>query len=227
MVPKDSKRGFLENLFAVRTRQPFGKYPKDEDPRLDEPSAALRAAVRRYRLGLPGHGASPRRTALEGEGGTAALSYEAVAVHRRSYVRSGLGGSDALMLTQFTITEADADLPDLLGGCLVGSGVLTSMLGGLELIWHADLMRSMEDQAAIWSVSRIAEIEGDHIVEHIVIPARGTDGQLTLKGWYCRSGGTLRRNPLWSEVVRTTRMLRSRRISPGLPAPATGSATLT
>lgn len=117
-------------------------------------------------------------------------------------------------------------LSRLLGKAADGWCVLDFDLHGMELAWHNDLMRALEDRAAIWSVSRIVQPPDDVILEHIAMPCRTDDGRLIFIGWYHRIGGSLAGDPIWSEVVSVGRRRRSQRISGILPeSPLAGPAS--
>jgi hypothetical protein len=104
-----------------------------------------------------------------------------------------------------------------LGAPIEGRTVLDFDLGGLELAWHSDLMRVLEERTAMWSVLRVAHPSGDLMLEHIVMPWRTADGQLALVGWYHRAGGSFAGDPDWSNVTDIARERRRQRISGFLP----------
>ncbi len=177
---------------------------------LTEPSAEIRSAVRRYRLGLP---ELPYRKSGAWRGPTA---YEAIPLHKRASMRAGLASSDALIVTRFQFLRADEETVQLLGRDIDGRGVLDFDLGGLELAWHNDLLRALEDRAAFWSVSRLVQQSGDLVLEHIVLPIRRENGQLSFIGWYHRVGGSLEGDPIWADVIRIERERRGQKISSSL-----------
>ncbi|MGI1660842.1 hypothetical protein ACRDNQ_01270 [Palleronia sp. KMU-117] len=141
-------------------------------------------------------------------------------MHKRAAARSGLASSDALIITRFLLSEADDTTVQLLGTPIEGRTVLDFDLGGLELAWHSDLMRALEDRAAMWSVLRLVQPKGDLLLEHIVMPWRTEAGQLALVGWYHRVGGSFEGNPIWSDVTAVGRERRCQRISGILPEAA-------
>lgn len=177
-----------------------------------EPSPEIRAAVRRLRLGLP----SPPQ-ANSGQALIGPAVYYAYPVHKRASTRAGLASSDALIITRFLLAGADNAMSRLLGGQIPKRSVLDFDLGGLELAWHSDMMRALEDRTAIWSVSRLVQPSGDLVLEHIVVPGRTQTGQLSFVGWYHRIGGNLVGDPIWSEVISVERERRVQRISGFLP----------
>lgn len=177
-----------------------------------EPSPEIRAALRRVRLGLP---SQPQ--AKSGQALIVPAVYYAYPVHKRASTRAGFASSDALILTRFLLAGADNAMSRLLGGQIQKRSVLDFNLGGLELAWHSDMMRALEDRMAIWSMSRLVQPSGDLVLEHIVVPGRTQTGQLSFVGWYHRVGGNLAGDPIWSEVISVERERRVQRISGCLP----------
>lgn len=177
---------------------------------LTEPSAQIRSAVRRYRLGLPG-------LTYENSGTwRGPVVYEVIPLHKRASMRPGFASSDALIVTRFQFLLADEEMLRWLGRDIDGRGVLDFDLGGLELAWHNDLMRALEDRAAFWSVSRLFQPSGDLVLEHIVLPIRHESGQLSFIGWYHRVGGSLENYPIWVDVIGIERERRGQKISGSL-----------
>jgi hypothetical protein len=180
--------------------------------RFSEPSPEIRAVVRKHRSGLPGH--PPVET---GQIWTGPAAYEAHPIHKRAEARSGLASSDALIITRFLLTGADDSMVQFLKAPTEGRTVLDFDLGGLELAWHSDLMRVLEERVAMWSVLRLVLPSGDLILEHIVMPWRTEEGHSTLVGWYHRAGGSFAGDPDWSNVTDVARERRRQRISGFLP----------
>jgi hypothetical protein len=148
---------------------------------------------------------------------TGPAAYEVHPIHKRAEARSGLASSDALIITRFLLTRADDLMMQFLGMPIEGRTVLDFDLGGLELAWHSDLMRVLEERVAMWSVLRLVLPSGDLILEHIVMPWRTEDGQMALVGWYHRAGGSFGGDPDWANVIDVSRERRRQRISPFLP----------
>jgi hypothetical protein len=210
---------FKKALFPLRpttnTRSSIVSQGTSKYLEFTEPSPEMRAVVRRRRLGLPRQ-SEPR----SGEFSTIPAAYYAYPIHKRASTRAGLASSEAMILTRFVLAGADKALLRLLGGQVEGRSVLDFDLAGLELAWHSDLIRALEDRAAIWSMSRLVQPTGDLVLEHIVVPGRTRTGQLSFVGWYHRVGGTLDGDPIWSEVISVGRERRGQRISGCLPEAA-------
>jgi hypothetical protein len=151
---------------------------------------------------------------------TGPAAYEVHPIHKRAVARSGLASSDALIITRFLLTEADDSMVQFLGAPIEGRTVLDFDLGGLELAWHSDLMRVLEERVVMWSVLRLVLPSGNLILEHIVMPWRPEAGHMALVGWYHRAGGSFAGEPDWAIVTDVARERRRQRISGILPETA-------
>lgn len=174
---------------------------------LVEPSPEIRAAVKRWKKGLP--------NPYEGQSNeiwTVPTSYISHPEHQCVSTRAGLCPSDAFIVTRFFLDKTEDAMSRLLGVPGVGRNVLDFQLGGLELAWQNDLRQALEHRTAIWSVRRLIMTSGDLVLEHIVVPVRTGDGQLAFVGWYHRIGGNLVGYPTWSEVATIEMKRRSERI---------------
>lgn len=177
-----------------------------------EPSPEIRAAVRRYRLGLPAQARGKTNKAFH-----LPATYEAIPVHKRASPYGVLASSDAMIITRFRVSRADEEMSSLLGQKIEGRSVLELGLSGLELAWHCDMMRALEDRVAVWSVSSLIQPSGNHVLEHIVVPTHSGDGQLSLVGWFHCVGSSLEDYPAWTDVIDVRRERPGQRISDCLP----------
>ncbi|NSY41407.1 hypothetical protein [Leisingera sp. ANG59] len=122
-----------------------------------------------------------------------------------------------MIITRFRISRADEEMSSLLGQKVEGRSVLELGLNGLELPWHCDMMRALEDRAAVWSVSALIQRSDEYVLEHIVMPTHSGDGQLLLIGWFHCVGSKLEGYPAWTDDMDVRRERSGQRISDCLP----------
>lgn len=184
-----------------------------------EPSLSLRKALRRHALGL-----SPYKQSCANGLVDWPLRYTALPIYNRVNARSSWLHEAQLFATRFTLTETDENMARWVGRQCDGVDPLQLDLAGLELSWHRDLLRALEEVSPMWSASRVQQNSGSYTLEHLIIPSRGDNGSLLLLGWLNWVGGTISTNQTWRDVEKVSRLQRCQRISINLPPAATAKS---